>query len=102
MDWTRVCAAADVPGDGMKQFETTDGDAVLLLKAGAQYFACQAVCPHLDTPLEEGMFDGTTLTCHQHLWQWDIESGEPRGLAELPLACFDVKTENGTLYVRPR
>ncbi len=102
MDWKLVCQAADIPSDGLKQVETDDGQPVLLLKAGAEYHACQASCPHLETPLEEGMFDGSTLTCHEHLWQWDIETGEPKGLAELPLECFDIKEENGALYVRSR
>jgi hypothetical protein len=30
----------------------------------------------------DGFFDGKTLTCHQHLWQWDIHSGSAIGLAE--------------------
>lgn len=102
LDWKRVCQTADVPSEGLKQFETADGTAVLLLNGGNAYFACQAMCPHLDTSLEEGMFDGSTLTCHQHLWQWDIETGDPKGLAELPLECFDVKEEDGALYVRAR
>lgn len=97
-----VCDEAAVPNDGMKQFATPDGEPVLVLNRGSEYFACQAICPHLDTPLEEGMFDGTILTCHQHLWQWDVETGEPQGLAEMPLGCFDLKKEDGVLYVRER
>ncbi len=53
----------------------------------------------MDTPLEEGMFDGETLTCHQHLWQWDIATGDPKGLAESPLECLRVKREGGILMV---
>jgi len=102
VDWKLVCKTADVPSEGLKQFETADGSPVLILNGGTEYYACQAICPHLDTPLEEGMFDGSTLTCHQHLWQWDVATGEPKGLAELPLECFDVKEEHGALYVRPR
>ncbi len=100
MDWKHVCAVADVPSGGMKQFETEDGILVLLLNSGDEYHACQAICPHQDTPLEEGMFDGSTLTCHQHLWQWEIETGEPKGLAEMPLERFELKRENDAFYVR--
>lgn len=99
MSWQRVCPAAEVPSGGMVQHAAADGTQVLLLASGTGTFACQAVCPHLDSPLEEGMFDGVTLTCHLHLWQWDIASGEPKGLAELPLLTYDVKEENGDLYV---
>lgn len=83
----------------MKALPTEDGMEILVLNGGGTYFACQAVCPHLDTPLEEGMFDGETLTCHQHLWQWDIGSGDPKGLAEAALACYRTKNDNGELYI---
>lgn len=99
MGWQRVCSVADVPQNGMVQFTTPGGDDVLVLASTTTRYACQAQCPHLDTPLGEGMFDGSTLTCHLHLWQWDIESGDAKGLAELPLQCYDVKEEEGALYV---
>ncbi len=99
MSWQRVCSIAEIPEKGMLQFTTAAGDDVLVLGSGAEHYACQAICPHLDTPLAEGMFDGKTLTCHQHLWQWDIESGDAKGLAEMPLLCYEVKEEGGSLYV---
>src|SRR5688572_32715694 len=48
-----------------------DGDGVKLLIAnsGDEYFAVQATCPHQDVPLCEGIYDGSVLVCHQHLWQ---------------------------------
>lgn len=100
MSWQRLCGIAEIPKDGMLQFTAADGTDVLLLSSGSTRYACQAQCPHLDTPLAEGMFDGSTLTCHLHLWQWDIESGDPKGLAELPLACYEVKEEGDILYVQ--
>jgi toluene monooxygenase system ferredoxin subunit len=99
VSWERVCAVADVPPNGMVQHVTEDGNDVLLLASVSERFACQAVCPHLDTPLAEGMFDGSTLTCHLHLWQWDISTGDALGLAELPLLTYAVKEEGGDLYV---
>jgi toluene monooxygenase system ferredoxin subunit len=49
--------------------------------------------------LAEGLYDGSVLTCHQHLWQWDIRSGSPIGLAEMPLECFKVEMDNDSIYV---
>jgi toluene monooxygenase system ferredoxin subunit len=99
MGWRRVDGAESVPAGKMQQFSTEDGDAVLILNGSGTFFACQAICPHMDTPLEEGMFDGETLTCHQHLWQWDIATGDPKGLAESPLECMRVKNDDGTVMV---
>lgn len=99
MTWKRVGPVAEFPADGLREVETEDGTNVLVLASGGSYHACQVMCPHMDTPLVEGMFDGETLTCHQHLWQWDIETGDPKGLSEMPLERYDVKDENGTLFV---
>ena len=80
-----ICAASDIPSNGMKSYDTSIGVKVLIANAGDTYYGYQGVCPHQDVCLDEGFFDGATLTCHQHLWQWDITTGEPVGLAEAPL-----------------
>ena len=83
----------------MIQCETEDGVKLLVANSGDAYYAYQAMCPHQEVPLCEGLYDGSTLTCHQHLWQWDIRTGAPLGLAEAPLEFFQVKVDAGNLYV---
>ena len=42
------------------------------------------ICPHEDTPLVDGDFDGAVLTCLMHLWSFDVASGrgdQPTGLS---------------------
>jgi toluene monooxygenase system ferredoxin subunit len=94
-----VCRRADVPANGMAAFDAGEGLKVLIASSGEEYFACQATCPHQDVSLAEGLFDGSVLTCHQHLWQWDIRSGSPLGLAEMPLDCFKVEVDNDSIYI---
>jgi len=36
-----------------------------------------------------------------HLWQWDMCTGSPIGLAEAPLQTFDLNVENGVIYLVP-
>jgi toluene monooxygenase system ferredoxin subunit len=83
----------------MKECEAEGGIKVLVARSGDEYFACQAVCPHQDVALCEGLFDGAVLTCHQHLWQWDIRSGAPMGLAEAPLECYPVEVDGDAIYM---
>ncbi len=83
----------------MSQCETEDGVKLLVANAGDEYFAYQAMCPHQEVPLCEGLYDGVVLTCHQHLWQWDIRTGAAMGLAEAPLESFPVRVEGDSLYV---
>lgn len=94
-----VCRTEDVPANGMKAFQAEGGLNVLIANSGDDYFAYQAICPHQDVPLEEGFYDGCVLTCHQHLWQWDIRSGAAIGLAEAPLAFYDIKVDDGSIYI---
>ena len=99
MSKVHVCKTSDIPSDGMKTYEVAGGLKVLIANAGDSYYAYQSTCPHQDVCLGEGFYDGSLLTCHQHLWQWDITTGEARGLAEAPLESYEVKVEEGEIFV---
>lgn len=94
-----VCSIADVPLNGMTQCISEGGLKLLVANSGDEYFAYNALCPHQEVELCEGMYDGCVLTCHQHLWQWDIKTGGPIGLAEAPLEKYEVQIEAGNIYV---
>lgn len=96
-----VCRAEEIPSGGLKEVEVESGLKVLVANAGGDFYACQAICPHQEVPLCEGLFDGEVLTCHMHLWQWDIRTGAPQGLAESPLQLFDITVEDGAIYLAP-
>lgn len=97
----QVCNVADVPVNGMKSFKTENGLGILVANFNDRYYAYSDACPHQGTCLGEGFYDGAVLTCHKHLWQWDITTGKPIGLAEAGLEGYQVEIEHGTLYVRP-
>jgi toluene monooxygenase system ferredoxin subunit len=94
-----ACKRSDVPEGGLKECALEDGQKVLIANSGDEYYACQAICPHQEVALCDGLYDGTTLTCHQHLWQWDIRSGAPIGLAEQPLETYRTLVEKDSIYV---
>jgi toluene monooxygenase system ferredoxin subunit len=95
-----VCRIADVPENGLKECEAEGGLKLVVANAGGEFFGFQAICPHQEVPLCEGMFDGSTLTCHMHLWQWDVRTGAPLGIAEAPLQRYPLEREGDTLYLR--
>ena len=94
-----ICKASDIPLNGMKSYDTALGVKVLIANSGDAYYGYQGLCPHQDVCLDEGFFDGSTLTCHQHLWQWDITTGAAVGLAEAPLERFEIEHEGDDIYV---
>jgi toluene monooxygenase system ferredoxin subunit len=99
MSKTFVCPRSQVPANGMIECTAQDGAKLLVANAGDEYFAYQAMCPHQEVALCEGLYDGAVLTCHQHLWQWDIRTGAAIGLAEAPLESFPVQVEGDSIYV---
>lgn len=98
MTKVRICRSDEIPVNGMKGYDLA-GRRVLIAQAGDSYYAYQGLCPHQDVCLDEGFYDGAVLTCHQHLWQWDITTGAAMGLAEAPLERYDVAVTGGEIYV---
>jgi nitrite reductase/ring-hydroxylating ferredoxin subunit/(2Fe-2S) ferredoxin len=96
--WHRVCATADVPASGMKEF-AVNGTSVLIVHTGDAYVAFQALSPHEAVPLEAGVCDGAALTCLEHLWQFDLRTGAPMGDAQEGLKSYRLKEERGEIYV---
>ena len=96
--WKKVCQTEAVPQNGMKEFPVDGVDNILIVHTGSEFVACQAMCPHEAVPLEQGIHDGSVLTCLEHLWQFDLKTGAPLGDAETGLSCHRLKEEDGVLY----
>ena len=99
MNKQKICLASEIPQNGLKECVAEGGLKLLVASSGDAFYAVQATCPHQDVALCEGLYDGAILTCHQHLWQWDIKTGAALGLAEAPLERYDVFIEDETIYV---
>lgn len=96
-----ICLTQDVPENGMRGYDI-NGKRILILRSGDKVFACDGICPHQEVPLEEGLFDGKVLTCHSHLWQWDVCNGDAIGLAEMPLDTYQVSVVDDAVYIEQR
>ena len=95
-----VCRVQEVAERELRECRTEDGLKLVVANAGGgEFFGFQASCPHQEVPLCEGIFDGATLTCHMHLWQWDLRSGAPLGIAEAPLQKYALTRDGDALYV---
>lgn len=95
----KICQTDQVPTNTVKGFDLNESKRILIINANDTFYASQGMCPHQEVCLEEGLFDGEVLTCHQHLWQWKIATGEPIGLAEMPLEVYTVEVEENTVYI---
>jgi toluene monooxygenase system ferredoxin subunit len=97
---TFLCKAEEIETDALREVTLDPDKKICVINAGGTFFACQAYCPHEGVRLCEGCVDGTTLTCLEHLWQWDLRTGDPQGLAEKPLPMFDIEVEADAIYLK--
>ena len=79
----------------------------MVLKASDQLFAIGAQCTHQGAPLDRGVVKlaGSvhTVTCPAHGSMFDLATGRVmRPPAMKPVPAYDVRVEDGRVFVRPR
>ena len=101
-EFIRAIEASRVPPDTMVTVEV-GGESVLLANVDGKYYGMGAICTHEEWDLSEGTLEGTAVTCAGHGTVWDLKTG--KGVYDEPLVdepLYDVKEEDGHLYVRKR
>jgi len=99
--YTRVCAADQLLEGDMAAF-FVDGREVLVVRdARGSLHAMEGLCPHEDTPLVDGDFDGTVLTCLSHLWSFDVTTGRGINPPSCRLTQYVLKVDGNDIYVDP-
>lgn len=72
----KLCARTDIPEGEMIETSVPGTDnSLLLVSTKGAIRAFQNKCPHMDIPLCQGAFDGEVITCTEHLWQFDAQTG---------------------------
>ncbi len=92
-------SAADVP-DGGSLAGQVDGEAVLLVRRGSEWFAIGATCSHYSGPLAEGIIVGDTVRCPWHHACFSLRTGaaiHPPALNDL--SCWRVEQRGGKVYI---
>ena len=94
--------AADVPDGGMIAGHV-DGEAVLLVRRGEEWFAVGATCSHYSGPLAEGLVVGDTVRCPWHHACFSLRTGvalRPPALNDVP--SWEVERLDGRVIVGAR
>lgn len=76
------------------------GHRVLLVNVDGRVRAYDNRCPHQASALHEGDFDGGTITCASHLWEFDADSGRGINPGTAHLTAFPCQVaDDGTILV---
>lgn len=106
MEWADVAGVEDLPDRRPVRLVVNDG-AVLVLKADDVIFAIGNQCTHQGAGLDRGVvkISGSvkTVTCPAHGSVFRLDDGKVmRPPATKPVPVYDVKVEDGRVFVRPR
>jgi len=63
-------------GEGRNYEVAGERIAVFRLRSG-EIFAVQALCPHKNGPLADGLVGNGTVICPLHAWKFDLKTGDP-------------------------
>lgn len=99
MAFKKACTLDDLWEGEMASFDIDGREVLIVWPEGKDVRAFQGVCPHQDIPLVEGKFDGKTLVCRAHLWQFDANSGKGINPSDCALAQYPVKVEGDVIFV---
>ena len=78
-----------------------DGKDILILKIEDRYHAIHNVCSHAFALMVGGLVEGHEIECPLHGARFDVRTGmNLTPPAVRPLAVFDTRVENGTIFVR--
>jgi nitrite reductase/ring-hydroxylating ferredoxin subunit len=106
LEWVDVAGIDDLTS-GKPVRVTVNGDAVLILRTDDHMFAIGNQCTHQGAGLDRGVVkiagSVRTVTCPAHGSVFRLDDGKVmRPPAMKPVAVYDVKVEDGRVFVRPR
>jgi apoptosis-inducing factor 3 len=79
------------------------GEAIVLIRIGADIHALGATCSHYGGPLAEGLVVGETLRCPWHHACFELRTGDAVGAPALnPVACYEVHRRGDRVVVGPK
>ncbi|MBE3596931.1 MAG: Rieske 2Fe-2S domain-containing protein [Hydrogenibacillus sp.] len=97
--WYPTISIDDLWEGEMTDVEVEREVVLLVHLEGGKIVAYQGICPHQEQYLADGTFEGGVITCHAHLWQFEAETGEGINPKGCRLFRYEVKVEDGTIYV---
>ena len=75
-----------------------EGRSYLVLDLGDRLVVTDALCPHKQNPLVEGLVRDGCLVCPGHWYTFDLVTGACRNAAEVNLPLHPVVEVDGMLY----
>ena len=98
--WLKVCKIEDISESRAKLF-TVEKERVAIFKYEGKLSAIHNVCKHQGGPLGEGKIVDGCVTCPWHGYQYLPHNGQSPPPFTEKVATYELKTQNGWVYINP-
>lgn len=78
-------------GEG-REFKVAGRQVAIFHGRSGVVYATQALCPHRQGPLVDGLLGGDVLVCPLHSWRFNLSTGEPMA-GECGLTTYPVRLD---------
>ncbi len=72
---------------------------IALFNVEGEFYAINAICPHMGGHLSEGALRGAVVTCPWHGWTFDVRDGKADHAGGHTVSAYETKVENGVILV---
>lgn len=95
-----ICTLSDAPTPGRGQhFDLPDGVGGALFNIAGEFFAIKDSCPHMDSPIHDGIVHREVVTCRWHGWQFDLRTGVSLMSDRIRIQTYPVRVRDGEIWV---
>ena len=95
-------AASDLPPGGRKLVFPGDGESILVMNVGGQFYALENSCPHAGASIANGICEGHQLTCPAHGLKFNITNGQCVASPGMRVKTYAVQILDGHLMLDMR
>jgi nitrite reductase (NADH) small subunit len=96
--FAKAATTSEVPTGSIRHIVVHD-KPMALCNVGGQFYAVNAVCPHMGGPLASGRLDGCVITCPWHGWTFDVRTGLPDHPGGHSISAYEVRVEGEDILV---
>lgn len=98
-NWIEIGPVEAIPSMGARTIKTATTNIAVFRTRDDQVFALEDKCPHRGGPLSQGIVTGCQVICPLHDWCIRLEDGQAEAPDEGQTATYEVKLENGIIYL---
>jgi len=99
-EFKKVAHVEEIPLGQVKGFEV-GFDKIVICNTGNGFYAVIDECTHESQPLNKGKLKGNILICPHHGARFDVTTGAVmQAPAIVPITTYEVKVENGEIFVK--